>query len=207
MPATEAASPARGVGLSREIIVATAVELARAEGIESLTMRRLADRLGCGAMSLYRHVPDRRALCVAMLDAVAQGLRVPPQDDPRAEIAAIMTAIHAAFLRDPWIVRVLIFEGSESLDILPLVDRLFAALFGLGLGAAEAASVYAVLIQHAYGAALDSTQARDADRIQRLRRAVEDGGYRHVARAFAETGGAEAIGYADQLGRLIRGLT
>jgi HAMP domain-containing protein len=102
---------------------------------------------------------------------------------------------------------VLIFEGSESLDILPLVDRLFAALFGLGLGAAEAASAYAVLIQHAYGAALDRTHVRDADRIERLRRAVEAGGYRHVARAFAETEGADAIDYGDQLGRLIRGLT
>ena len=45
--------------LSLERIVATAVELLDAQGVDGLTMRRLADRLGSGAMSLYWHVDNK----------------------------------------------------------------------------------------------------------------------------------------------------
>lgn len=56
--------------LSRDRIVIAAVALADESGLEAVTMRRVADRLDAGAMSLYRHVPDKDELIVAMVDRV-----------------------------------------------------------------------------------------------------------------------------------------
>ncbi|MDT5111952.1 MAG: hypothetical protein QOE20_3842, partial [Mycobacterium sp.] len=58
-------SPSRRAGgLSRERIVAAAIELADADGLGALSMARLAERLGCGTMSLYRHVANKDELVV-----------------------------------------------------------------------------------------------------------------------------------------------
>lgn len=57
-------------GLRLDEIVAAAVELADAEGIEAVSMRRVAERLGIGTMSLYTYVPGKGELLDLMLDAV-----------------------------------------------------------------------------------------------------------------------------------------
>ena len=54
--------PRQRTGLSRGRVLSAAVELADAEGVESLTMRALAERLGVEAMSLYHHVANKAAL-------------------------------------------------------------------------------------------------------------------------------------------------
>jgi AcrR family transcriptional regulator len=56
--------------LSRQRILETAVALADAQGIEAVTMRRLADELGVEAMSLYHHTPNKEALLDGMVDVV-----------------------------------------------------------------------------------------------------------------------------------------
>ncbi|MFC7385617.1 TetR/AcrR family transcriptional regulator C-terminal domain-containing protein [Sphaerisporangium rhizosphaerae] len=69
--------------LSRERIVAAAVEILDAEGLEALTMRRLGTRLDVAAMSLYRHLPNRDALLTALVghlfaEAVAEPVPAVP---------------------------------------------------------------------------------------------------------------------------------
>ncbi|MEU7839196.1 TetR/AcrR family transcriptional regulator C-terminal domain-containing protein [Nonomuraea sp. NPDC049129] len=65
-------APRRGRGrpavLTRERIVAAAIEVLDAEGLDALTMRRLGTQLGVAAMSLYRHLPNRDAVLAAMVD-------------------------------------------------------------------------------------------------------------------------------------------
>ncbi|GLW07263.1 TetR family transcriptional regulator [Microtetraspora sp. NBRC 13810] len=68
-------------GLSTGRIVRAAIELADAEGLEGLSMRKIAERLGFTTMSLYRHVPGRDQLVDLMLDAV-YGERPPPPASP-----------------------------------------------------------------------------------------------------------------------------
>jgi len=202
----EADQVTKRIPLDRKRIISEARDLVCCEGLEALSMRRLAERLGCGAMSLYRHIEDRQALVIALLDDVAGGIDVPQQSDPHTEIESILLVIHDEFCREPWILRALIFEGLESLDILPLVDRIFAALFALGLTAREASLIYLALIQHAYGAALQATQTRDSARMARLRNAVETDGHAHVARAFTEAAGTSDDSYPEQLRIILRGL-
>jgi AcrR family transcriptional regulator len=62
--------PRRGTALDREQIVRAAIRIADAEGIAAVTMRRVAQELDTGAMSLYRHVPDKDALVSMMIESV-----------------------------------------------------------------------------------------------------------------------------------------
>jgi len=63
-------APRRNTALDREQIVRTAIRIADEEGLDAVTMRRVAERLGTGAMSLYRHVPDKDALVTMMIETV-----------------------------------------------------------------------------------------------------------------------------------------
>lgn len=155
------APPRQRNRLTRSRIVDAALAIVRAEGLTALTMRRVAADLKAGAMSLYRHVADRDDLLVGMMDHVALGIEPPePQSGDREEIVAIMMAFHRAFRRDPWLVHVLLFEGRGSLNVLPLFDRLFAAMTRLGCGPAECIELHSLLLHYAYGESL-SYQTKD----------------------------------------------
>ncbi|MEM9630566.1 MAG: hypothetical protein AAGA50_04520 [Pseudomonadota bacterium] len=141
--------------LSRERVIKAAIGIAETEGIEAVTMRRVASSLGSGVMSLYRHVLDRDDLLLGMLDDVAEAIEPPPLErDERAEILAIMKAIHSEFREHPWIVKVLLFEGRGSLLILPLIERIFAALDRLGHAQDSAIEIYSLLLHYCYGESL-----------------------------------------------------
>jgi TetR/AcrR family tetracycline transcriptional repressor len=74
MDATEQL-PARGrPGLTREAVVARALEIGTAEGLEAVSLRRLAQELGVTPMALYRHVRDKQDLVNAMTEAVLEGI-------------------------------------------------------------------------------------------------------------------------------------
>ncbi len=94
----------RSRGLSRDRIVTAAIELADAEGLATLSMARLADRLGCGTMSLYRHVASKDELVIFML-ATAPGPPPPPRDagDWRTALTEWAAELWQVYHRHPWI--------------------------------------------------------------------------------------------------------
>jgi len=61
-------------GLTREAVVARALEIGNAEGLEAVSLRRLAQELGVTPMALYRHVRDKQDLINAMTEAVLEGI-------------------------------------------------------------------------------------------------------------------------------------
>ncbi len=75
------------IPLSRDRVLATAVTLADEEGIEAITMRNLAQRLGVEAMSLYYHVDNKAALLDGMVDVVVDEIfeQVGALDSPSPE--------------------------------------------------------------------------------------------------------------------------
>lgn len=93
------------LALSRERIVAVAIELLDAEGISGLTMRRLADRLGSAVMSLYWHVDNKEDVFDLALDTVLQ-YRDPPKisgfQDWRKTIIHMLNDWRSSMLRHPW---------------------------------------------------------------------------------------------------------
>ena len=120
-------------GLSRERIVAAAVEIADAEGLGALSMARLAERLGSAPMSLYRHVANKDELLTFMLDA-APG---PPPDLPpggwRPALEAWARSLRDVYYAHPWILQVT--AGRPPLDPgqLSWLDRGLASLDGTPL--------------------------------------------------------------------------
>lgn len=80
--APQTPSPARRGALDRARITRTAIKIADREGLEAVSMRRVAQELRAGAMSLYRHVPDKDALVALMIDEV---LSRNGNDDTRAD--------------------------------------------------------------------------------------------------------------------------
>jgi AcrR family transcriptional regulator len=61
-------------GLTREGVVARALEIGNAEGLEAVSLRRLAQELGVTPMALYRHVRDKQDLINAMTEVVLEGI-------------------------------------------------------------------------------------------------------------------------------------
>src|ERR1700735_4654408 len=106
--------PRRGPkpSLSLERSVTEAIALADAEGLASLSMQRLAERLGCAKMALYRYVPGKAELVALMLDAAlgaaadpgAPGLAVPvPGGEPwRAQLRTWAATMFERMLAHPW---------------------------------------------------------------------------------------------------------
>ena len=91
--------------LDRAQIVDAAHEIIVREGVDALTVRRVARELGTAPMALYRHVADKNALLVLVLDAVYGRLkkpRLPP--DPRDRIIALWCFLHDGLARFPWVV-------------------------------------------------------------------------------------------------------
>ncbi|MGH8877537.1 MAG: TetR/AcrR family transcriptional regulator, partial [Stackebrandtia sp.] len=98
-------SPARSrpTGLSRERIVTEAITMADADGLAKLSMPRLADRLGSGVMSLYRHVPGKRELLALMYDTALTDVPALPSDqDWRPRLHTWAYAVHVFFRCHPW---------------------------------------------------------------------------------------------------------
>jgi AcrR family transcriptional regulator len=110
--------------LTREQIVAEAVRLLDAEGVEALSMRKLAAGLGVGTTSLYWHVANRDELLELVIDEVYGELEPPGStDDWREAARRFAHSMRSTTLRHPWVVS--------------LLDRLVAATF-LGPNLAQA---------------------------------------------------------------------
>ena len=95
----------RGTALDREQIVRAAIHLADAEGLEAVTMRRVAQQLNTGAMSLYRHVPDKDALVSMMIETVlgdALAEQPPPSEGWRDSLRAIAQSTWRLSRRHRW---------------------------------------------------------------------------------------------------------
>ncbi|GAA0482750.1 TetR/AcrR family transcriptional regulator [Streptomyces olivaceiscleroticus] len=137
-PAARRGRPAR---LSRDRIVAAALDIVARGGSEALSMRRVADALGCSPMSLYRHVRDKEELLVLMLDRIVDGLPRPAlPDDPRARLLALLRWQHEELVARPWIAQVLRRGDVMAPSIRWLLEEIYAAWQACGLPLDRAAT-------------------------------------------------------------------
>ncbi|UGT70051.1 TetR/AcrR family transcriptional regulator [Nocardia gipuzkoensis] len=98
---------------------ATANAVIDAEGVEKLTMRRLATELGCTAMALYHHVRDKEDLLRLLLNDYADQVVWPElPEDPRERVRVAARAMHDVLAARPWIVDILAAETYPRLAAL-----------------------------------------------------------------------------------------
>lgn len=97
-------------GLTLDRVVEASIDLADEQGLEQLSMRKLADRLGVGAMTLYSHVPGRNELIDLMVDQVFSQVRYEPNlpgpTDWRKALTAIADANWRLATDHPWLVHI-----------------------------------------------------------------------------------------------------
>ena len=140
--------------LSRERILAAALELVDEQGIEALSMRKLGQALGYEAMSLYNHVANKDDLLDGILDLVLAEMEPP---DPAGGLPAIRTAAlsaHDALKRHPWAAGMLLSPGHVRPARLAAMDALLAALRNAGFSAETTYHAYHVLDAHIIGFSL-----------------------------------------------------
>ncbi|MET8543980.1 helix-turn-helix domain-containing protein [Kitasatospora sp. NPDC004799] len=139
--------------MSREEVVRTARRIVDEEGVERLTMRRLATEVGSTPMALYHHVRDKEELLVLLLDDHAARTLRPTglPAEPRERVLAAAAAIHEALAACPWIVEVLAGDSLLSAHSLWFVEQIVDGLVGCGLTPERAVQGYRAIWYYTAG--------------------------------------------------------
>ena len=115
----------RRVPLSRDRVLRAAVALADDAGIESLSMRKLAQELGVVPMALYKHVANKEALLDGMVDVVVGEIDPPVHGtDWKSAVRQRILSARRALLRHPWASRVLEARTNPTPLVLGYMDSM-----------------------------------------------------------------------------------
>jgi AcrR family transcriptional regulator len=149
-PATETRPP-----LSRARVLETAVTLADRHGIESLSMRKLADELGVAAMSLYYHVPNKEELVDGMVDIVFAEIDLPPGGvDWRAAMRGRAVSTREVLNRHRWAVGLMESRRTPGPASMRVHDTVLGYLREGGFSVEATVQAYSLLDAYIYGFAL-----------------------------------------------------
>ncbi len=155
-------------GLNSSQIVAAAIQIADTGGIGAVTMRGIADTLGVGAMSLYRHVPGKDELIDLMMDTVMgeQYLDYTAETGWRRQLAAYARNALERRLRHPWILDVSHNRTVQGPNWVAVLDAVATIVDGIGLSDWEMAATVELVtgyVDHAARNEFELTQADVAD--------------------------------------------
>ncbi|MEU3550314.1 TetR/AcrR family transcriptional regulator C-terminal domain-containing protein [Streptomyces longwoodensis] len=140
--------------LSRDQIVACGLRIARAEGMQALTVRRLASELGASRMALYRHVPNKDGLLELVMDAIAEYDILPPglEEGPWEErLRRLAADIRRELSAHPGLIDILMTRAHHGQGALRLVDGLLGILADAGLSERQAVRHYLVFVDLVLG--------------------------------------------------------
>jgi AcrR family transcriptional regulator len=149
--------PSRGPkpDLSLDRIVQAAIAVAEAEGLEALSMRRVAEQLGFTTMALYRYVPGKAELLAVMLDtAVGE----PPRLDEvaggwRAKLATWARGNWELFQRHPWSLQLVTRRRPMGPNEAAWFEAALQAIAGTGLSEWDMVEVISLVNGYVRGAA------------------------------------------------------
>ncbi|MGP3638055.1 TetR/AcrR family transcriptional regulator [Streptomyces sp. 24-1644] len=132
---------------SRADIAAAAVRIADAEGIDAVSMRKVAAEIGCGTMSLYNYVPRKEDLLELMVDAISAeyDLTAPPSADWRAAVVAMAHQTRALMQRHPWVPGLMSGVYGFSPNVLAFLEHELSLLDGLDVPFGEKMELIALV--------------------------------------------------------------
>ncbi|MEW1807719.1 TetR/AcrR family transcriptional regulator C-terminal domain-containing protein [Pseudarthrobacter sp. NPDC080039] len=155
----------RKAPLSREVVLAKALEIVDAEGLDALTMRRLGMELGRDPMSLYRYAENRAALLDGVSELVLNQLNIHPEDpDWKEQLRKIAHNLRMLALRHPNVVPLLVTRplstplGLRPLGTLRPLEQILSLLVAAGFEPADALHVYRAYYGFLYGHILNELQ-------------------------------------------------
>jgi AcrR family transcriptional regulator len=138
--------------LTRQRVVAAAIELADIDGTESISMRRLAQELGVEAMSLYTHVRNKDDLLDGMADAVIS--QIPPSAGEagwKASLRQMALAAREVMLRHPWAPRIIETRAAPGPAALGYINAVLGTLREGGFTIAQTHQALHILGSRALG--------------------------------------------------------
>lgn len=134
--------------LTLDRVVGEAIALADAEGLDALSMRSLAKRLGVAPMALYTYLPGKEELLDLMLDAVFAGMlhQAPAAETWRARLEAVADENRALFRRHPWLIEVSTVRPPLGPGQVAKYEHELRALEGCGLPDVEQDTALTVVL-------------------------------------------------------------
>jgi AcrR family transcriptional regulator len=180
-------------GLSAQAIVEAAVRIADAEGLEAISMARVAAELGFTTMSLYRYVASKDELLQLMFNASALGAEslVLEGDDWRSRLRAWAIIQRDMLDLHPWITQMSMPAPPLAPNSLHFVERGLEALDGTGLADAEKMRVIGLLASYTLS---EGRMANDAARAMAAAQAQAGQAQAGQAQAGeAQAGQAQAV--------------
>ncbi|MCF2528529.1 TetR/AcrR family transcriptional regulator [Yinghuangia soli] len=164
----ERPAKAQRTTLSHDAIAAAAVEVADAEGLDAVSMRKLSGHLGVTTMALYRYVVNKDELFELMLDKIYGAYRNPevPGETWRDVVRVHAAQVRAISLAHPWIVELTTRQVVLlTPNVVATMERMLAAFDGLGL---DADTSYAA--QHTVTAYIRGAMTDEVGQLELMKR-------------------------------------
>ena len=153
----------RGPKPSRSVdeVVAAAIAIADAEGLASLSMRRVADALGLSPMALYTYVPSKAELLDLMLDRVAAEAPAPDAQGWRGRLEQLARGRWVLAQRHPWLMQVAQHRPPLGPHVLAAAEQTLSSIDGLGLSETEMDQLTSAISDYIRGAIRAALDARE----------------------------------------------
>lgn len=159
-------SPMPRGSLSPARVVQAALDLADAEGIDAVTMRAVAQRLGCKPMSLYRHIADKDALLDALVERLFAEFELPDpgHHDWREQLARRGDSVRDVLVRHPWALALVETRAGPDRPVaFAHAEAVLATLVQAGCSPKTAARAFVMLDSYVYGFALQQITMPSTD--------------------------------------------
>ena len=157
MPASGQRQVASNEGLSKQRVVVEAVRLADREGVDGLSMRRLAGALGAGAMSLYHYVASKDELLDGMIDIVFTEIELPSEGtDWQSAMRREAESTRQVLARHPWAIGLMESRTTPGPANLRHREAVTACLRRAGFSVITATHANWLINSYVYGYALQA---------------------------------------------------
>jgi len=150
---TYSAAPNKRPRLTPEAITGAAIRLADAEGLEAVSIRRVAAELDARAMSLYNHFASKRELLASMNNEMVGEMLVPQPlpTDWREAIAVSARSMYAMYGSHPWMIFIFVTRPPPGPNSIKLAKQMARAVAGLQLEEADVWQVNGIVNDYVIG--------------------------------------------------------